>query len=130
MGTPEGSDERYVVIAKRSFRGAGPWRVRGDVLVISGKRDVEQMNNERVKTIVQGDDEEMFDVNADDSRESDDEDGDQHEDEDEDEEEDKDGEVEIMWDTDGSRYQLMRDPPEEFGDIRKETHWVNTRYFS
>lgn len=128
IGTPEGLEERYVVIAKRSFRGAGPWRMRGEIIVIHGRSEAGPGVEKQNKMNDQREDHEMLDADGDvddtEQDESEDENGNGNEDEDED------GEVEIMWDVDGSRYQLMRDPPMESDELRRETHWVNTQYFS
>ncbi|EGX51022.1 hypothetical protein AOL_s00054g758 [Orbilia oligospora ATCC 24927] len=114
VGSAEGEAQRFVVIKRRSFRGAGLYpeeMVDVDVemggCVVLG--DEENNNDNRNRNNVKG---------------GKDEDGD----EDEDEDERLEGEVEVMWSEDGEEFWLVRDPAEN-GGIGKETSWVSKEWF-
>ncbi|KAK6509139.1 hypothetical protein TWF481_003902 [Arthrobotrys musiformis] len=99
VGSLEGELQRFVVIKRRSFRGAGLYP--GEMVDV----DVEMSG-----CVVLDDDQVV---------------GDGH---DEDDEERLEGEVEVMWSEDGEEFWLVRDPAED-GGIGKETSWVPREWF-
>ncbi|KAK6516418.1 hypothetical protein TWF506_006327 [Arthrobotrys conoides] len=102
VGSAEGEFQRFVVIKRRSFRGAGLYP--GEMVDV----DVEMGG-----CVVLGDDD---DDDAGNGGEGNDED------------ERLEGEVEVMWSEDGEEFWLVRNPAED-GGIGKETSWVSKEWF-
>ncbi|RVD81008.1 uncharacterized protein DFL_008888 [Arthrobotrys flagrans] len=100
VGSVEGEFQRFVVIKRRSFRGAGLYP--GEMVDV----DVEMSGCV------------VLDDGVDEHRgEGDD-----------DEDERLEGEVEVMWSEDGEEFWLVRNPAAD-GGIGKETSWVSKEWF-
>ncbi|KAK6357443.1 hypothetical protein TWF718_001754 [Orbilia javanica] len=105
VGSVEGEFQRFVVIKRRSFRGAGLYP--GDMVDV----DVEMSG-----CVVLDDDDGTVDGRK----------GCDNDDSEEDER--LEGEVEVMWSEDGEEFWLVRNPAAD-GGIGKETSWVSKEWF-
>ncbi|KAF3912049.1 hypothetical protein ABW21_db0201697 [Orbilia brochopaga] len=108
VGTALGENERFVVIGKRSFRGAGLY----PRALVYDDADVEMQGTS--DDIVADNSENREEVATEEDKEQ--------------EDEVFEGEVEVMCSSDGEEFLLVRNPTED-GSIGRDTSWVAKEWF-